>query len=362
MVIRELGLLHFRNYDQLFARFTDRLNVFLGRNGQGKTNLLEALYLTTHLESFRTRKLQPLIETGQPLAQVQAVVLKCDRSYKARFELSRQGKKVWLDEVTVPRVSSYIALFFSLLFNPDHLFHFRQFPAERRAALDRFLAFVDPAYLQALKDMRVVLMQKNKLLKSGRGEGLPEWNHLFIEKGYAILEGRKRMVDQLQARLRGLFGRLTGREEELTLAYRPSLEGTREDWARALERVESRERQAGHALIGPHRDEFRLALEPLAGGRREDEQFSQGEFRGAYLALLFAMNAWLDAERGFRPVLILDDLLSELDPAIQASLMEYLSALPNQIFITTTHWTEGFRPAAAGQEISLREISGGRIL
>ena len=249
MVIRELGLLHFRNYDQLFARFADRLNVFVGENGQGKTNLLEAIYLTTHLESFRSRKLLPVIQSGQPLAQVQVVVAKEDREFKARLELSRQGKKVWLDGVTVPRVSSYIALFFSLLFNPDHLFQFRQFPAERRAAMDRFLAFIDPAYLQALKDMRVVLLQKNKLLKSGRPQGLAEWNHLFIDKGYAILEGRKRRVDELQGRLRGMFGRLTGRAEELKLIHRPSLDGTREDWARARRWI-SRARASPEAVNG----------------------------------------------------------------------------------------------------------------
>jgi DNA replication and repair protein RecF len=258
-----------------------------------------------------------------------------------------------LDEVIVPRVSTYIALFFSLLFNPDSLFRFRQFPAERRALFDRFLSFVDTAYLKALKDLRVVLLQKNKLLKSGRGGGLREWNQLFIDKGYAILKKRMSRVEQLNGLLTGLFRAVTGQHEDLVLLYEPTLAGEPEAWAQALERAEPRERLLGHALLGPHRDEFGFRL-----GGRDSERLSQGEYRGAFVALLLAMNGWLASERGYRPVLILDDLLSELDSAVQRSLLEHLSALPNQIFISTTHWTEGLCPAPA----AVRTIEGGRIL
>ena len=353
MVIRELGLIHFRNYEETFTRFAERLNVFVGRNGQGKTNLLEALYLVTHLESFRTRRAAHLVQEGAAQAYVQVVVTEGHLEHKTRIELSRQGKKVWLDEAIVPRVSSYIALFFSLLFNPDNLFRFHQFPAERRALFDRFLSFIDPAYLKALKDLRVVLVQKNKLLKSGRGGDLREWNQLFIDKGYAILKRRMGMVGQLNRLLSGLFEAVTGRHEDLALLYEPSLEGEPEDWALALEKVEPRERMLGHALAGPHRDEFGFRL-----GGGDSERMSQGEYRGAFVALLLAINGWLGAERGYQPVLILDDLLSELDGAVQRALLEHLARLPNQVFISTTQWTEGLCPAPA----AVRAIEGGRLL
>jgi recombinational DNA repair ATPase RecF len=122
-----------------------------------------------------------------------------------------------------------MGLFFSLLFHPGRFFHFREFPAERRSILDRFLSFIDPEYLQALKDLRVVLSRENRLLNMGRSEGLGEWNHLFAAKGYAILVTRRRIAVQFNERLSGLSGRLTRRQKELTLSYQPSLKGRPED-------------------------------------------------------------------------------------------------------------------------------------
>jgi recombinational DNA repair ATPase RecF len=105
-----------------------------------------------------------------------------------------------------------------LLFHPGRFFHFRQFPAERRATLDRFLSFIEPESLQALKNMRVMHSQENRLLNMGRSEGLGEWNYLFAAKGYATLVTRRRIAVQFNEYLSGLSGRLTGREEEPTLS------------------------------------------------------------------------------------------------------------------------------------------------
>lgn len=354
MVVRELGLIRFRNYENLFTGFADRLNVFFGKNGQGKTNLLEAIYLVTHLESFRTRKIVPLIERPHDLSQVQAVIVKDDRDWKTRIDLTRQGKKVWLDDTSVSKVSYYIALFFSLVFNGDFLYQFRQFPAERRAFFDRYLSFIDPGYLMGIKDMRVILSQKNKLLKTGDSGSLSDWNHLLIEKGYAIIAKRREAIEAICEELERIFPRVSGRRGRLEIAYRPSLDGPPEAWAEALARAEPRERQLGHALVGPHRDDFRLRLDD----GRQDDHFSQGEFRICFLALLLSMNAWLDSIRKVRPVLILDDLFSELDRGVQKTLMSFLAGLPNQIFVTTTEWTEGFCPSDA----AVREIRRGRIV
>lgn len=360
MVIQELGLLHFRNYGEAFVRFSHQVNLLIGDNGQGKTNLLEGLYLVTHLESFRTRKIGPAIQTGQGCAFLQGVLLTGDRSWRCRLELGRQGKKVWLDDVSIPRTSEYIQRFFSLLFNADHLYQFRQFPAERRAFFDRYLAFIDPAYLCSAKDMRVVLAQKNKLLKTDPTGDVGVWNHLFIEKGYAMLVKRTEAISRINEALAEVYGPVSGKAGRLRVVYRPSLSGSEADWARALERIEPRERQVGHALIGPHRDDFRLRLEEEgggAGGGRDDDRFSQGEFRIGFLALLLAMNRCLEAERGFRPVLILDDLFSELDAGVQGTLSAYLGGLANQVFITTTQGGDNVAPAGA----AVREIRAGRI-
>lgn len=353
MVIRELGLIDFRNYRELFVGFDAHINVFIGRNGQGKTNLLEAIHLLTHLESFRTRRLAPMIRNGGPLAQLQAVVETADSVHRARIELTPRGKRVWLDDGPVPKVSAYISTFFSLLFNADRLYEYRQFPGQRRTFFDRYLSFLDAAHLEDLKAMREVLQQKNRLLKSPQPRGLAEWDELFLAKSYAIVKRRQDMAQQVGDRLASLFAALTGRGETLGLRYRPSLKGDPGEWPERLRQVAARERDLGHAVVGPQRDDYRLTLD----GEREDEAFSQGEYRVGMLALILAMNGVLEERLHFAPALLADDLFSELDPHIQRQVMGHLERLPNQVFITTTHSIEQLFPASA----RVREIRAGRV-
>lgn len=161
------------------------------------------------------------------------------------------------------------------------------------------------------------------------------------------------MTGRLNDRLPTLFTRLTGRQEVLGLTYEPSLKGEPSADAATLDRVREQEVQAGHALYGPHRDDFRLVLEQ----RRSESTFSQGEYRIALLALKLALNELLRDHMGFRPVIILDDLFSELDAGVQERLVDHLRAIDNQIFITTTQPP----PVLQGPGVQIMEIRDGRI-
>ncbi|HKI97464.1 MAG TPA: DNA replication and repair protein RecF [bacterium] len=353
MVIREFGAIHFRNYRELFVNFSEGINLFIGDNGQGKTNLAEAIYFLSHLGSFRTHRLDPLLTFGEAASWLQGTVLKPDFETKARVEITRRGRRVWLDDQPVATLSAYAALFYAVLFNPDSLYSYRHYPAARRAEFDRFLSFLDPDYLEALRNFRTIQMQKNGLLKGGDLSSLPDWNHLFIEKASGIIKRRAALLERLNGELPALFALLTGRDEALRLVYEPSLTGNPAQDEATLARVTEQERLAGHAMYGPHRDDVQLVLD-----QRKESYFSQGEYRVSLLALKLALNGLLSERRGSHPVIILDDLFSELDASVQGRLLEYLKSMPNQIFITTTQ----VPPTLQIPGVQIMEIREGRIV
>lgn len=360
MVIREFGALEFRNYREVHVSFSDRINLLVGANGQGKTNLAEGLYFLCHLASFRTHRLDQLLAFGQPTAHLQGAVLQGEVQVKARVELSRRGRRVWLDDEPVPRLSAYISKFYAFLFNPERLYDFRSQPQERRQLFDRFISFRDRDYVERLRSLRHIHSQKNSLLKSGQTAGMREWNDLFIQASHDIIKKRAHMVAGINRYLAELHGQLGDRELGLKLEYRPSLKGDLEADHALLERVQDSERQAGYALYGPHRDDYRLT----DSEGRKDTYFSQGEYRLAAVALMLALNAALEGESpqhgpvatgsgaagsgapgavmgrtavdALRPVIILDDLYSELDEVVSQRLNTHLAGLGNQVFITAT--------------------------
>jgi DNA replication and repair protein RecF len=360
MVVRELSALDFRNFKELRVSFSGRINVLIGQNGQGKTNVVEAIYFLNHLDSFRTHQLGDLIAQGQPLGHIQGILNTRESDKKVRVEISRRGRKVMVNETPVSKLSSYVSDCFALVFNPDHLYLFRHVPAERRWLLNRYLSFADPAYLNALREFRVVHGQKNQLLKRGELSSLPAWNQLFAERSYAILTDRSAFVGRVNPLLSEAFSLLTGRADVLRLEVHASLAGSVEAMTESLARARDSEARVGHALYGPHRDDVRLTLvdgAKGAGGGRRDALFSQGEYRAALLALQLALGRLLETERGFRPVLILDDVFSELDASVRERLLDYLPRLANQMFITTTEWTEPMHVPGA----RIMEIQAGRV-
>lgn len=353
MVVREFAAIHFRNYEELFVKFSDNINIIIGDNGQGKTNLVEGIYFVNHLDSFRTHRPKKLIQFGQPIGQIQAQIVCENHSYKSRIELSKFGRKVWLDDSPISRLSEYITSFYAVVFNPDSLHSFRHSAAERRAFFNRFLSFFDGVFLREIRAFRSIHAQKNQLLKGRDKSSLLDWNVLFVEKSCDIVERRKEVVERINGILPNLFARISGRVEPLRLDFFPSLEADTAISMQVLEKAAEQEFRLGHALHGPHRDDFRLNL----GGGQSDEFFSQGEYRIALLALMLAVNAVMVQQMSFSPVLILDDLFSELDSTVRTNLRGYLSGLDNQIFITSTEHVE----ARDYPHAHIMEIRGGRI-
>ena len=248
------------------------------------------------------------------------------------------------------------------MFNPDTLYLYRHVPAERRLFYNRFLSFLDSGYVRELVQFRQIHAQKNGLLKSGNLSGLEAWNRLFAERSRAIMACRAAFVETLNGWLPELFTGLTGRPEALRLRYQPSFKGDPGGFDEQLHQAREQEARLGYALVGPHRDDYRMGLAAAQGAEateaRREGQFSQGEYRGALLALTLALERFLEQRKGIRPIVILDDAFSELDARVRTAAAAYLLGMTNQIFITTTERLDPFQAAGA----RILEIRAGQVV
>ena len=336
MIIHTLELHHFRNYSHVEVAFSPELNFIQGNNGQGKTNIVEALYYLCNLDSFRTRKILPLLQNQQEFALLKSSIERKNVLYAIQINLSKKGKKVLLNQKHSRKTSEHILSFISIAFTPEDVNLFRSIPNERRRFFDRTLSFVDSSYFFDMQELNQILAQKNALLKRKNIGQLPIWNELLSKISQKVGKQRHAFVVAINRHLTGYFRKMTGRSEKLLLTYQPSFgEETyhnQQQMNEALQRIMERELNYGHTLLGPHRDDYRLFLD----NKGDRDFFSQGELRITNLSLKMSINQLLSERYSFYPVLIFDDLFSELDPKVNGKVLQFFSELKNQIFITST--------------------------
>jgi len=333
MRISALRLQDFRNYSFQEVELGAGLHVFEGRNAQGKTALLEAVYLGATARSFRTSKEADLIRWGQPGGGLHLSMERDSgrpRELSMRWQAQPLLRKILLQDQPVRRLADFLSELPLALFTPDDLELVQGGPELRRAYLDLLLCKLYPAYLEALGRYQKVLRQKGALLRTqrspDRGE-LASWDELLMQFGMLIVGFRRELCSQLQPRLAYLYAELSGEAQALTLTYRPCVE---EDFAAALERARGEELRRRSPLVGPHRDEVQLCL-----GEAVVRRFgSQGQRRTLALAMRLAQAEVLLEIGKERPVVLLDDCFSELDPGRQARLLAWLEGA-SQVLITT---------------------------
>ena len=197
------------------------------------------------------------------------------------------------------------------------------------------MTFVDPLHFKNIQEYTKIIAQKNSLLRKGITEQIPIWNELLARSSIKIMQQRCHFVELMNVHLHDLFMELTGRSEKLVLIYKPSLNLTNMDDKNCLHQLEKslpRDLQYGFAVLGPHRDEYYLLID----GKKDKDYFSQGEFRITNLSLKMTINRLLCDRYKFYPVLIFDDLFSELDEEVIKQVLQFFVKLKNQIFITST--------------------------
>lgn len=365
MRVQSLHLIHFRNYVELNVDFSPRKNIFLGNNGQGKTNLLEALYFLSHARSHRTSTDRELIQSGESFALVSAQLT--NHYYEGRTQLDAQIKGEGERLKTVFKVnasplrsrSEVLGYLPTVSFFLPDLLLLRGAPEDRRRWLDAAIVQYDKRHLIYLSEYQKIRQQKNRLLKAPieqiSREHLTAWNIQFAAAGAKVIASRLAYLSMIEDLAAIAYLELSHGREQLTMAYHSGvLEALRQEqgngvppitkapvpdvvdlevtMARQLEAKMSEEIRRGTSLIGPHRDDIHFYLD----GMLADAYGSQGQQRSIVLALKLTELQCLNAKLQEPPVLLLDDVMAELDPDRQRLLVEHIHP-ESQVFITTTH-------------------------
>lgn len=345
MYVERLELRQFRNISQLELDCPEKLHLFVGPNAQGKTNILESLTLLSIGKSHRTRRDREMIQWETNSARLKAHVRRETRVDRLEILLSPKGKKVVKNGLEQRKLSDYIGSLTAVLFAPEDLAIIKGSPQVRRRFLDMELGQVSPWYIHQLTQFNHLITQRNQLLKDIGKSRQPVWDLLevldeqLIDLSTHLWIKRYAFVDQLNRWAQEIHSAITQEQEFLQVAYQPCIRLERDMDRQAmravmideLKRMRMQEIQRGSTLIGPHRDDLHL----LVDGVDLHRYGSQGQQRTAALSLKLAEIELIRSETGNYPILLLDDVLSELDDSRKTHLLEAIRGKV-QTFVTAT--------------------------
>lgn len=362
MLLQTLRVEDFRNLARQRLELASGVNLFVGDNGQGKTNLLEAIHLLASLRSFRPAANREMVRRGAERAELAARVCSHDTPIQLRLVLAPGGRRLWVGQRAVGGVSEFLGQLSAVAFTPDDLSMIKGAPAIRRRFLDRAVFLFRPAHLEAVRRFSSALRARNRLLgdecELDRAQ-LEAFGRALAEWGGRVAAARRALVDELAEPVARITSDLSGGALAVELAYRPGWEAIAgreaESLETALERSGQRDRRRGATTVGPQLDDFELRLDG-ASARRFG---SQGQQRACAVALLLAVVERVVAAGGEQPVLLLDDVSSELDAGVRRRLFARVTELGGQVLVTTTDagLRDELTPAAAG----LWRVRGGHI-
>ncbi len=355
MRIKNISIKNFRNYPNLNVEITNDTIVLTGPNAVGKTNLLESVFFASLFKSFRD--------------DTEFIFLRDSTSLELKLLLEKQGQQHTLEVFLEKREKIYANFFIDgvqtkrreaqgflsvVIFDPTDVDMFTKSPELRRKYLNMVLSQKNPEYLEALTNYKKVLFQKNRLLqdlKLGRGNAtdLAAWNEQLVNWGSQITRERKSFINFLNTSLAEIYTTISGFHRPVEVVYESLqgevLEEIAQNFYEKLEQVKKKEEALGLCLLGPHRDDFSLKSD----GLYLSPFSSRGELRSQVLALKILEMEYLSHGEE-KPILLLDDVLSELDETRRTFLLKYLQGR-FQVFITTTHRLE-----MAAQHITLTPV------
>ncbi|PHA00460.1 DNA replication/repair protein RecF [Bacillus pseudomycoides] len=345
MYITELHLQNYRNYEQLNLSFEDKVNVIIGENAQGKTNLMEAIYVLAMAKSHRTSNDRELIRWDEDCGKIKGRLQKRNSSLSLELNVSKKGKKAKLNQLEQQKLSQYIGVMNVVMFAPEDLNLVKGSPQVRRRFLDMELGQIAPVYLYELSQYQKVLTQRNHLLKKMQGNSMNDEAMLdvftlqLVEHGVKVLKKRFEFLRLLQEWAAPIHRGISRGLEELEIVYKPSIDVSesmdlskiKEVYYESFQSVKQRELFRGTTLIGPHRDDLQF----FVNGKNVQVFGSQGQQRTTALSLKLAEIELIYSEVNEYPILLLDDVLSELDDYRQSHLLNTIQGKV-QTFVTTT--------------------------
>lgn len=334
MVIESIKLDNFRNYDSLKLKFDSGTNIFYGDNAQGKTNILEAVYLCGTTKSHKGSKDRDLIKFNQEESHLRMRLKKNGSSYKIDMHLKKNRTKgIAINGVPIRKASELFGIANLVFFSPEDLNIIKNGPAERRRFMDAQLCQLNKVYLFQLSNYNKILNQRNKLLKEigfrqDYMDTLDIWDMQLVQYGEKIIRERELFVERLNGIIGGIHAKLSGGKEELHVSYEKNV-GYGE-FENQISKNRDRDLKMKVTMTGPHRDDLCFEI----GGVDIRRFGSQGQQRTAALSMKLAEIELVKQEIKDTPVLLLDDVLSELDSNRQHYLLESIHDI--QTLVTCT--------------------------
>lgn len=334
MIIKSIELCNFRNYEREEFHFHKGTNVLYGDNAQGKTNVLEAIFVGGTTKSHKSSKDADMIMKGRDQSHIRYFVEKNDCTYKVEIHMKRgKTKGIAIDGLPITSSKDLMGLCHIIFFSPEDLGIIKDGPEQRRRFMNMELCQINRAYLYYLTQYKKILKQRNALLKQiQQNESLKDtleiWDSQLVENGTKIIEIRKEFVDQIGVIMKEKHLNLTGGQEEIDVVYKPNCQA--QDFSNRLFMEGDRDILLGTTTVGPHRDDLGFYI-----GEQEIKIYgSQGQKRTAALSLKMAEIKIVEDTIGEKPILLLDDVLSELDRSRQNYLLENIKGI--QTIITCT--------------------------
>ena len=344
MQLNKIALYDFRNYENLHLEFDPGVNLIVGQNAQGKTNLLEAIGYLGSGKSFRAQKTSEMVRFGADFADIQGEIFAQERDQSLRWVLfnGARPRQIWRNGAKKKSAGDIHGVMSTVLFCPEDLMVLKTGAAQRRRLGDHALCQLRPNYDVALTEYNRILDQKSRILKDHFEnpailEVLPEFNTRLCQVGALLISYRARFYDSLGKAAAKYHGEFSGGAEDFSLEYKTvstvkdpfaSISQLTDDLCDHLQRHYRAEIESGQCLTGPHKDDFTVSL----SGIDLKAYGSQGQTRTAAISLKLAQRELMGREFGEEPVLLLDDVLSELDAGRQDFVLNQIKT--GQVFIT----------------------------
>ena len=334
MIIKSLKLDHFRNYDSLNIDFMDGTTILYGDKAQGKTNILEAIYVAATSKSHKGSKDKEMIQFNQDEAHINIQIEKNELDYVVDMHLKKNKLKgIAINKIPIKKASELFGILNVILFSPEDLNIIKNGPSERRRFLDLELCQLDKIYLNDLVSYNKILNQRNKLLKDilfkpDLESTLDIWNEQLVDYGTKIIKKRAEFIQQLNSIIFGIHKKLSGNKEDLMIQYEPNV--NEKYFKEELLKQQDKDKKSLSTSVGPHRDDFCIFIKNVDIRKYG----SQGQQRSAALSLKLSEIEFVKSMIHDNPVLLLDDVLSELDSLRQHQLLESIHDVQTVISCT----------------------------